>query len=49
MTVDTTTMKPTFFFLTSLSCHPKILVKELCYFQIPCHQHCLNVNFPVQS
>ena len=24
-------------FLTSSSCHPKIFVKEFCYFLMPCH------------
>ena len=34
--------------LTSSSCHPKIFVKEFCYFLMPCHQHCLGVNLLVQ-
>ena len=34
--------------LTSSSCHPKIFVKEFCYFLMPCHQHGLGVNLIVQ-
>ena len=34
--------------LTSSSCHPKILVKEFCYFLMSCHQHCLGINLLVQ-
>ena len=37
-----------FFFLTSSSCHPKIFVKEFCYFLMSCHQHGLGVNLLVQ-
>ena len=36
------------FFLTSLSCHPKIFVKEFGDFLMPCHQHCLGINLLVQ-
>ena len=36
------------FFLTSSSCHPKILVKEFNYFLMPCHQHGFGVNLLVQ-
>ena len=36
------------FFLTSSSCHPKVFVKEFCYFLMSCHQHCLGVNLLVQ-
>ena len=35
-------------FLTSSSCHPKVFVKEFCYFLMSCHQHCLGVNLLVQ-
>ena len=35
-------------FLTSSSCHPKIFVKEFCYFLMSCHQHCLGINLLVQ-
>ena len=38
----------TSFFLTSSSCHPKIFVKEFCYFLMSCHQHCLGINLLVQ-
>ncbi len=34
--------------LTSSSCHPKIFVKEFCYFLMSCHQHGLGVNLLVQ-
>ena len=34
--------------LTSSSCHPKVFVKEFCYFLMSCHQHCLGVNLLVQ-
>ena len=34
--------------LTSSSCHPKIFVKEFCYFLMSCHQHCLGINLLVQ-
>ena len=40
------TFKP--FLLTSSSCHPKVFVKEFCYFLMSCHQHCLGVNLLVQ-
>ncbi len=40
--------KGTDFFLTSSSCHPKVFVKEFCYFLMSCHQHCLGVNLLVQ-
>ncbi len=33
--------------LTSSSCHPKIFIKEFCNFLMPCHQHCLCINFLV--
>ena len=36
------------YFLTSSSCHPKVFVKEFCYFLMSCHQHCLGVNLLVQ-
>ena len=38
----------TLLFLTSSSCHPKVFVKEFCYFLMSCHQHCLGVNLLVQ-
>ena len=31
-------------FLTSSLCHPKILVKEFCYFLMPCHKHGLCID-----
>ena len=34
--------------LTSSSCHPKIFIKEFCYFLMPCHQHSLRINLLVQ-
>ena len=34
--------------LTSSSCHPKVFVKEFCYFLMSCHQHGLGVNLLVQ-
>ena len=36
------------YLLTSSSCHPKVFVKEFCYFLMSCHQHCLGVNLLVQ-
>ena len=36
------------YILTSSSCHPKVFVKEFCYFLMSCHQHCLGVNLLVQ-
>ena len=36
------------YFLASSSCHPKILVKEFCYFMMPCHQHGLCIDILVQ-
>ena len=44
---DAVCVKPDFF-LTSSSCHQKILVKEFSYFLMPCHQHGLGVNLLVQ-
>ena len=34
-------------FLTSSLRHPKILIKEFCYFLMPCHQHGLRINLLV--
>ena len=48
LTAKMSRIPASFFFLTSSSCHPKILVKEFSYFLMPCHQHGLGVNLLVQ-
>ena len=48
MTVNKKNYDALFYHLTSSSCHPKIFVKEFCYFLMSCHQHCLGINLLVQ-